>query len=86
LAVSSEQSLDRKLFVQFISLIFLTFLTRKMHENNFFKDHTLQDILDELDTIECFDIPGRYLLVGEITNRQMDLYSNLGCRPPASLQ
>lgn len=86
LAVSSEQSLDGKLFVQFISLIFLSFITRKMHENNLFKDHTLQDILDELDTIECFDIPGRNLHVGEITNRQMDLYSYLGCRPPASLQ
>lgn len=86
LAVSSEQSLDGKLFVQFISLIFLSFITRKMHENNLFKDHTIQDILDELDTIECFDIPGRNLHVGEITNRQMDLYSNLECSPPASLQ
>lgn len=86
LAVSSEQSLDGKLFVQFISLIFLSFITRKMHENNLFKDHTLQDILDELDTIECFDAPGRNLHVGEITKRQMDLYSNLGCSSPASLQ
>jgi len=86
LAVSSEQSLDGKLFVQFISLIFLSFITRKMHENNLFKDHTLQDILDELDTIECFDVPGQNLHVGETTKRQMDLYSKLGFNTPASLQ
>lgn len=86
LAVSSEQSLDGKLFVQFISLIFLSFITRKMHENNLFKDHTLQDILDELDTIECFDVPGQKLHVGETTKRQIDLYSKLGFSPPASLQ
>jgi hypothetical protein len=57
-----------------------------MHENNLFKDHTLQDILDELDTIECFDVPGQNLHVGETTKRQMDLYSKLGFNPPASLQ
>jgi len=43
LAVSSEQSLDGKLFVQFIALIFLSHITRKMQENNLFKDFTLQN-------------------------------------------
>ena len=37
-AVSSEQSLDGKLFVQFIALIFLSHITKKMQENNLFKD------------------------------------------------
>jgi len=85
-AVSSEQSLDGKLFVQFIALIFLSHLTKKMQESNLFKDHTLQEILDELDVIECFEVPGRQLQVGEVTKRQMDLYARLGVIPPASLQ
>jgi len=85
-AVSSEQSLDGKLFVQFIALIFLSYITKRMQDNNLFKDYTLQAVLDDLDVIECFEVPGRKLQVGETTKRQMDLYAKLGIIPPASLQ
>jgi transposase len=86
LAVSSEQSLDGKLFVQFISLIFLSYITRKMQENKLFKNHTLQEILDDFDIIECFEVPGQRLQVGETTKRQLELYTTFGVMPPASLQ
>ena len=85
-AVSSEQSLDGKLFVQFIALIFLSYITKKMQENNLFKSHTMQEVLDELDIIECFEVPGQQLQVGETTKRQMELYTKLDVTPPASLQ
>ena len=85
-AVSSEQSLDGKLFVQFIALIFLSHITKKMQENKLFKDYTLQEILDDLDVIECFEVPGQKRQLGEITKRQIDLYSKLGVTPPPSLQ
>ena len=51
-----------------------------------FKHHTMQDVLDEFDVIECFEVPGQRLQVGEITKRQSDLYTKLGIEPPASLQ
>jgi len=86
LAVSSEQSLDGKLFVQFIALIYLSYITKKMQESKLFKSHTLQEVLDELDVIECFEVPGRRLQVGETTKRQMELYTKLCVEPPASLQ
>jgi len=86
MAVSSEQSLDGKLFVQFIALIFLSYITKKMQENNLFKNHTMQEVLDELDIIECFEVPGKKLQIGETTKRQLDLYTKLGIAPPASLQ
>ena len=85
-AVSSEQSLEGKLFVQFIGLIFLSHITKKMQESNLFKNYTMQEVLDEFDIIECFEVPGQQLQVGEITKRQMDLYAKLGVTPPASLQ
>jgi transposase len=84
-AVSSELSLDGKLFVEFIALIFLSYITKKMQENNLFKDHTLHEVLDEFDIIECFEVPGQQLQVGETTKRQKDLYAKLGVAPPASL-
>ena len=46
----------------------------------------LQEVLDEFDVIECFEIPGQQLQVGEITKRQEDLYAKLGVIPPTSLQ
>ena len=85
-AVSSEQSLDGKLFVQFIALIFLSYIKKKMQDNNLFKNYTMQEALDEFDVIECFEVPGQQLQVGEITKRQMDLYTKLGVTPPDSLQ
>ena len=85
-AVSSEQSLDGKLFVQFIGLIFLSHITKKMQESNLFKNYTMQEVLDEFDIIECFEVPGQQLQIGEITKRQMGLYSKLGVTPPTSLQ
>jgi len=84
-AVSSEQSLDGKLFVQFIALIYLSYITKKMQESKLFKDYTMQEVLDEFDIIECFELPGRQLQVGETTKRQADLYAKLGVMPPASL-
>ncbi len=86
LAVSSEKSLDGKLFVQFIALIFLSCITKKMQETKLFREYTLQEVLDELDMIECFEVPGRKLQVGEATKRQLELYTKLGITPPASLQ
>ena len=86
LAVSSEKSLDGKLFVQFIGLIFVSYITKKMQDNNLFRNHTLQEILDDLDIIECFEVPDQKLQVGEATKRQLELYAKLGVDPPVSLQ
>ena len=86
MAVSSEQSLDGKLFVQFIALIYLSYITRRMQGKNLFKNYTMQEVLDEFDIIECFTVPGQQLQVGEMTKRQEELYTILGVKPPTSLQ
>jgi transposase len=83
--VSSEQSLDGKLFVQFIALIYLSYIKKEMQVKNLFKDYTLATLLDKLDVIECFERSGRSLRVGEILDKQMQLYKSLGVDPPTSL-
>jgi len=85
-AVSSEKTLDGKLFVQFLALIFLSYITTKMQEEKLFRQHTLQEVLDEFDIIECFEVPGQKLQVEETTNRQLDLYTKFCVTPPTSLQ
>jgi transposase len=86
LSVSSEQSLDGKLFVEFIALIILSYIKKRMQDNNLFKDYTMQELLDELDIIECFELSGKRIRIGEITKKQIQLYEKLGIEPPTSLQ
>jgi transposase len=85
LLVSSEHSLEGKLFVQFIALIYLSYIKQAMKENNLFGTYTIQGVLDQLDGIECFGRPGRDLRIGEITNQQRELFQKLGVTPPSSL-
>ena len=81
--VSSESSLDGKLFVTFVALIYLSYVKKKMQDNNLFSKYTLQSLLDELDVIECFEQPGHKRLWGEITKKQMDIYTAMGVAPPS---
>lgn len=81
--VSSDSNLEGKLFVQFIALIYLSYVKKMMNDKNLFKNHTMQEVLDDLDMIECFEQQGRSLRVGEVTNKQKALYADLDIEPPA---
>lgn len=83
--VSSGQSLDGKLFVQFVALIYLSYIKKQMQITDLLKKYTLPSLLDKLDVIECFEQPGRSLRVGEILDEQKRVYHELGVRPPSSL-
>lgn len=80
--VSSEESLDGKLFVEFIALIYLSYIKKQMQLAGLFKNYTLQGILDKLDVIECFEAPRQKLRVGELLEKQRDIYKALGVEPP----
>ncbi len=83
--VSSETSLSGKLFVEFVALIYLSYIKKQMQDNNLFKDYTLQQVLDKLDVIECFENPRDKLRVGEVLSKQNQLYLDLGVTPSDSL-
>lgn len=82
-SVSSEESLDGKLFVQFIALIILSYIKRKMDEEKLYKDFTLQELLDELDVIEKFTAPHSSAVLGEMTKKQKMLFGKLGVEAPS---
>lgn len=83
--VSSEQSLEGKLFVEFVALIYLSYIKKQMQVSDLFKNYTIQGVLDKLDVIECFETPGQQLRVGELLEKQKEIYHALGVEPPASL-
>ena len=82
--VSSELSLNGKLFVEFIALIYLSFLKKAMLDAKLFDQWTMQGLLDDLDTIELFEAPGHGRVLGEITDKQAKLFTVLGLEPPSS--
>ncbi|MDO9592432.1 MAG: IS1634 family transposase [Erysipelotrichaceae bacterium] len=83
LLVSSEKSLDGKLFVGFIALIYLAHIKKCMQESGMYQKYTLQTLLDKLDVIECFENPGYALRTGEVLSKQKQIYEALGINPPA---
>ena len=80
--VSSERSLDGKLFTEFIALIIMSFIKRKMQEANLFRKFTMHELLDQIDLIECFEQKGRRSRLGEITQKQKEIFEALGISPP----
>jgi len=80
--MSSEENLEGKLFVQFIALMYLSYIDKMMDEQHLYKDYTLHELLDELDVIECFGHPNRRLQIGEITKKQAELFRKLDVPVP----
>ena len=78
---SSESSLEGKLFVEFVALIYLSYIQKKMEEKGLFATYTLHELLDELDVIECFMEPGKAPIQGEILKKQEQIYRDLGVAP-----
>jgi len=82
-SVSSEENLEGKLFLQFVALIYLSYVKQAMDKAGLFKYYTMQELFDELDVIELFQQPGGAAYYGEITDKQRKLYVALGVEPPA---
>lgn len=80
--VSSVASLEGKLFVEFIALIYLSYIKKQMSENNLFRQYTIQGLLDEVDLIECYTEPGKSLTVGEVLQKQRQLFKDMDVLPP----
>ncbi len=66
---SSDLALEGKLFVEFVALIYLSYIKGKMQEKGLFANCTMRELLDELDVIECYEAPGSALTVGEVLKK-----------------
>ena len=82
-SVSSEENIEGKLFLQFVALIYLSYVKQTMDKAGLFKNYTMQELFDELDVIEQFQQPGGAAYYGEMTDKQRKLFLTLGISPPA---
>jgi len=77
MSVSTEKTLDGKLFVGFIALILLSYINKQMREKSLYKDHTMQDLFDQLDAIEHLEYEGKKPWVSVVLEKQKKIYENL---------
>lgn len=80
----SEKCLDGKIFTEFIALILISHLDHKMKETDLYKSYTMQQLLDKLDVLECFEDENRKLRIGELLEKQAKIYETLGVALPTS--
>lgn len=83
--VSSEASLEGKLFVEFIALIYMSYIKRQMQKHELFKSYTMHELLDELEPIEKYERHGQESFLSEITTSQRELYAAMDVAPPDTL-
>jgi len=79
---ASDRNLDGKLFIQFVAHMFVAAIDRTMKEKDLYRTHTMIDLLDTLDVIEQFQIPGQSPYMGEIPEEQKALYGHFGFAVP----
>jgi transposase len=79
--VSSEQTLDGKMFIEFIALIYLSYINRCMQDQSLYRKYSMEQMFDKLDIIECFEYLGKKMRVGEVLEKQHDLFVALGVEP-----
>ena len=84
LLAKSEKNLDGKIFTEFVALILISHLDHKMKETNLYKSYTMQQLLDKLDVLECFEDEGHTLRIGELLSKQAEIYETLGVALPTS--
>lgn len=82
-SVSSSENLEGKLFVQFVALIYLSYIKKAMSDHSLYGKYTMQELLDELDIIERYEHLGRRHYLGEITKKQQELYGFMGINVPS---
>ena len=80
--VSSEASLNGKLFTEFVALILLSYIHKQMQEKELYNDYTLEQVLMELDSIQSFCEIGRSPIIGEVLEKQKKIYEALDIEIP----
>lgn len=83
--VSSERGLSGKLFVEFVALILISHLNQKMKKSGLYRQYSMNQLLDKLDVIECFEDPGFSLHMGELLSAQQSIFTQLDVPAPSSL-
>ena len=83
--VHSDQALAGKFFLQFLALIYISYIHKHMRDKHLYQSYTMQSLLDSLDVIERYGFDGQRYHCSEMTKKQQGLFSCFGVTPPTML-
>lgn len=76
-------SVDGRLFVQFIALIYISALRREMRKSDLMKKYTVRELLQEMETLTKVKYSGKYgHILTEVTKPQREILQCLGIERP----
>jgi hypothetical protein len=79
----TSKTVHGRLFVQFIALIYMSALRKKLRESGLMKQFTVRELLREMDTITKISYAGKYRsIVTELTKSQTKVLAALKIELP----
>ena len=83
LRMHSSATVDGRLFVQFIALIYMSALRREMRKSILIERYTVRELLQEMDTLTKVKYSGKYgHILTEITKPQREILKDLNIALP----
>jgi transposase len=84
LRMHSAATVDGRLFVQFIALIYMSALRKEMRKSVLIERYTVRELLQEMETLTKIKYSGKYgHILTEITKPQQEILRNLNIELPA---
>jgi len=83
LRMHSSATVDGRLFVQFIALIYMSALRQEMRQSGLIKRYTVRELLQEMDTLTKIKYSGKYgHILTEVTKPQREILQGLNIALP----
>lgn len=83
LRMHSSATVDGRLFVQFIALIYMSALRKEMRESGLIKRYTVRELLQEMETLTKVKYSGKYgHILTEVTKSQREILQGLKIELP----
>ena len=77
LRVHSIESMDGRLFITFVTLIFFSWIHKIMREKDLSKKYTVEEVMYELKKLKMIELTNQRRVLTEITKTQKDLFKKL---------
>lgn len=85
LRMHTKETVDGRLFVQFIALILMSALRSQMRTSSLIEKYTVRELLLEMEPLTQIRYTGKYgSIITEVTKPQREILSLLGIEIPSS--
>ncbi|MCD5414833.1 MAG: hypothetical protein LR001_07530 [Clostridiales bacterium] len=83
LRVHNSKAMSGRLFVQFIALILICDIRKKLRDSGLSAKYTVRELLGEMDTLSKITYSGKYVhMYTEVTKNQRGILGKMGIEMP----